>query len=165
MFFKGEMFLNYAGFWKRFLARIIDILIYLPFLLINYVMFESVNKNIFLNTSLLITILVLLYNVLFVYFIGRTPGKMIVKLKVIKTDGNKVGLSNSILRETFSIMSLLITIVQQFKVFGEISYINNIGFAFMILSLLDYLMYLFSSRCKTIHDYLADTVVIDELSK
>lgn len=157
--------MNYAGFWKRFLAKIIDTLIFIPFILLNMYVFKSINKDLFLAVSLSITTLTLLYNVLFIYFLGKTPGKIILKLKVIKTDGSKVGLCNSILREAFSIVSLLIGVVQQFEVFGVIRYIDNISFAFTMIFMIENLTYFFNYRCKTIHDYIADTIVIDEVKK
>ncbi len=151
--------MNYAGFWKRFLASSIDALLFYPLYVLNNSIFKSVDREIFLYISLLITSLSLLYNVLFVYFIGRTPGKIILKLKVVKTNGNKVGLSNALLREIFSVASLIIWLIEQFEIFGKIP---NISFTFTLICLIDYLVYIFNYRCKTIHDYIADTIVIDE---
>ncbi len=151
--------MDYAGFWKRFLASSIDGLIFYPLYVLNNLIFKSVDREIFLYISLLITTLSLLYNVLFIYFIGRTPGKIILKLKVVKTNGNEVGLSNALLRESFSIAKLIIWTIEQFAVFGKLPYIS---FTFTLISLIDYIVYIFNYRCKTIHDYIADTIVIDE---
>jgi hypothetical protein len=49
--------MKYAGFWKRVLAKLIDLVIFLPFIIINTYIFRQNNKGIFLAISLSITIL------------------------------------------------------------------------------------------------------------
>jgi uncharacterized RDD family membrane protein YckC len=111
--------MNYAGFWKRFFAKFIDTLIFILLIIINNYVFKSIGKDVFLTISLSITVITLLYNISFLYFLGKTPGKMIMKIKVTKTDGSKLRLSNSIFRETFNIISLFIWVVEQYRIFGD----------------------------------------------
>lgn len=152
--------MKYAGFWKRVLAKLIDLVIFLPFIIINTYIFRQKNEGIFLAISLSITILILLYNVIFTYHLGKTPGKILLKLKVVKTDGKKVGVVNSISREVFAIISLMIWIVQEYKVFGDLKSIGTISFIFTLTGSFETLVCLFNYQCKTIHDFIGNTVVI-----
>ncbi len=150
--------MEYAGFWVRVLAKFIDLLIFLPLIIINSFIFKENNSDIFFVISLSITILILLFNIIFIYLIGKTPGKIVMKLKVVKTDGEKAGMVNSIAREVFTIISILIWIIQRFGMSGE--FINIINTFFAFAGSFEVLVCLFNYRYKTIHDYIGNTVVL-----
>lgn len=151
--------MNYAGFGKRFLAKIIDVGVFTPiYLLISYLV-KINNGNLTLFIPLLFSISFILYNVLFTYYYGKTPGKIIMKLKVVKSDGNRVSIKNSIYREIFSILGVLLWVVEQFK---QIGILREADFILAIFATLEYLWYFSNWKCKTIHDYIADTVVVNE---
>ncbi len=148
--------MEYAGFWVRVLAKLIDFIVFLPPYFILLIFYHDIENSFVIYLS--ITILILLYNIIFVYLIGRTPGKIVMKLKVIKTDGEKVGIVNSISREIFAIISILLWIIQRIDMFGE--FINAINPVFVLVASFEVLVCLFNYRYKTVHDYIGDTVVI-----
>ena len=149
--------MEYAGFWVRVLAKLIDLFIFLPLFIFSYI-FNPNNNELSFVISLSIAILILFYNIIFIYFNGKTPGKSVMKLKVVKTDGEKAGMVNSIAREVFSIISILIWIIQRFDMSG--GFINIINTFFAIVGSFEVLVSLFNYRYKTIHDYIGNTVVI-----
>ena len=153
------MKLKYAGFWKRFMARIIDTIIILPLYLANDYFIKPINESAFLVIVSLIFTLVMLYNVLFVYFYGRTPGKMILKLKVCTNNSNPIGMSNCIFREAFNIINFLLWITGGFFTFSGFKFLSGIV---TFASFLEYFVFFFNDHRKTVHDYLANTVVVDE---
>ncbi len=149
--------MEYAGFWVRVLAKLVDYILFFPLLCISYILFKD-NDYILLIIILSITILILLYNIIFVYLIGYTPGKMVMNLKVVKTDGEKVGIVNSITREVFAIISLLLWTILSFGIFG--GFLNIVYTSFSFAGYFELLVCLFNYRHKTVHDFIGDTVVI-----
>jgi uncharacterized RDD family membrane protein YckC len=76
------------------------------------------------------------YYVVFTGYCGQTPGKMAVRVKVIRTDGSDIGYGRALLRETLGkFVSALI--------FG-----------------IGYLMVAFDARKQGLHDRIADTYVV-----
>jgi predicted Zn finger-like uncharacterized protein len=137
---------DYAGFWIRVVAYLID------FLLIGVMQFvlgmlfglaidllgissagePSVNLVVWLfGASLSIG-----YAVFFTGYCGQTPGKMAVRIKVVRSDLTPIGYGRAVLRE----------------VFGK--------FISTILLGIGYLMVAFDSRKQGLHDKIADTCVI-----
>lgn len=153
--------MNYAGFWKRVLAKFIDFLIFLPLVIINIYFFKQNNRTTFLAISLSITVIILLYNIILTYYAGKTLGKIIMKLEVVKTDGQKVSIVNSIAREVFPIISLLIGIVQEYTFLGNMSFVDVIGLIFALVGSFEIFVCLFNHQHKTVHDFIGDTVVIE----
>ncbi|MDH3453805.1 MAG: zinc-ribbon domain-containing protein [Desulfuromonadales bacterium] len=135
-----------AGFWIRAIAYILDFLL-LGFvqlvlsLLIDQVIGllgiasegdPAVNMVIWLfGASLSIG-----YAVFFTGYCGQTPGKMALRIKVIRTDGRPVGYGRAVLRE----------------VPGK--------FISSVLLGIGYLMVAFDSQKQGLHDKIADTYVI-----
>jgi uncharacterized RDD family membrane protein YckC len=76
------------------------------------------------------------YRVFFIGYCGQTPGKMAVRVKVIRTDGTDVGYVRALLREVVG------------KFLSKL--ILGIG----------YLMVAFDSRKQGLHDKIADTYVV-----
>jgi len=155
--------MNYASFRRRFLAKIIDWLFYYPFLFLNSYYSKSNNKETFLAILFSITIITLVYNILFVYIFGKTLGKMILQIRVVKPDGGKVGIKNAVFREIFAIISFFILIVQHCQPIGDLKYIGNISNVFSGLSILENIPFFLTDDCRTVHDFIANTIVISEV--
>ncbi len=136
-----------AGFWIRVVASILDssLLGFVQFIL-SLILGATVNTignftgegdtgiNIVLwlfGTTLSIT-----YAVFFTGYCGQTPGKMALRIKVIRTDGRPLTYGRAALRE----------------VLGK--------FLSGILLGIGYLMVAFDSRKQGLHDRIADTYVI-----
>ena len=96
-----EYALEYAGFWIRLGAGFIDLII----LALIAGLLSCFHANLFL--SLLLTFVVLItYYVGFLTWRGQTPGKMIVGIKVIRTDKNPLTLRDSVVRYCGYLVSL-----------------------------------------------------------
>jgi uncharacterized RDD family membrane protein YckC len=80
-----EYALEYAGFWIRLGAGVIDLLILVAFTLVLAYFFPS--PAIWLTSGLAISIV---YWLGFWVWRGQTPGKMAVGIKVIRTDSSPV---------------------------------------------------------------------------
>lgn len=87
---------RYAGFWIRFVAYVLDVIILLPisvgvtiFLLPTLLNPENVAANLLANLGL--TLVQFAYKVFFNGKYGATPGKLVVGLKIVRTDGSGLG--------------------------------------------------------------------------
>lgn len=85
-----------ASFLERLSASIIDGLILLSTFLLVYILFKS--RAVELN--ILASFVSLLYNVLFIWKKGATPGKMLMNIEVVSTSFQTLGLWQAILRES-----------------------------------------------------------------
>ncbi len=136
--------LDYAGFWIRWGAKILDGLILLiPTLLIAVAMGWATWKSLGLDgLSMMINIFQFLqlfisipYNIFFVGRYGATPGKMIANIKVVAPDGGKIGYGRACGRAFAEILSSLIC---------------SIG----------YIIAAFDEEKRTLHDRICDTRVV-----
>jgi uncharacterized RDD family membrane protein YckC len=136
--------LHYAGFWARGAAKIVDYLI-LSFLMAIWLVpmilkssadappdFESFYSMQFQLIGLLIQGL---YTIFFIGQFEATPGKMLLGLKVVRANGERVGWGLSTGRFGGEILS-------------------------MVLCHLGYLLAVFDSEKRTLHDHLCSTRVI-----
>ncbi len=151
-----EYALEYAGFWVRFGAGVIDILVLLgiyciilnivSWIAISFSMasaFGSQPNNLAVIQRLVSNpiILTVFGAVKVAYFVGfwtwrgQTPGKMVLGIKVIRTDSSPITLGYAFLRYLGYIVSAVIL------------YIGFIWIAF-------------DSRKQGIHDKIADTYVV-----
>jgi len=122
---------EYAGFWMRFVAAIVDALI----LLIPYVPIELWVDG--TGSQLLLRVLIgAVYNVGFwVANDGATPGKMVMGMKIVMVNGEPIGVGPAFLRW--------------------------IGYYISFLTLgIGYLMIAFTPQKRGLQDYIAGTVVI-----
>jgi len=81
---------EYIGFWTRFIAAIIDAIV---------VWFLISILNFFISLLMVSLVGSLLYYWLFTGLKGQTPGKMLVGIKVVNTQGDRPGLASAALRE------------------------------------------------------------------
>ena len=136
-----------AGFWIRFVGYLIDggivgIVQMLLGVLLGFILSamgglsDEGQTAISVVSGLLGIAISLGYGVFFIGYCGQTPGKMVVRIKVIRTDGAELGYGRAFLRE----------------VVGK--------FISGILLCIGYLMVAFDSRKQGLHDKIADTYVI-----
>jgi len=137
-----------AGFWIRVVAAIVDsvlvtavefalgLAIGLAAALLGGGMDATGQSMIAIVTWLFGTVLTVAYYVFFTGYCGQTPGKMALRIKVIRTDGMEIGYGKAALRE----------------VLGK--------FVSGILLGIGYLMVAFDPQKQGLHDKIADTFVI-----
>ncbi len=137
---------SYAGFWIRVVAYLIDSILLVTVqsvlsLLISLtigMLGIATDGDPAINTVIWLfgAVLSISYAVFFIGYCGQTPGKMALRIKVIRTDGSPVNYGRAALRE----------------VLGK--------FISSILLGIGYLMVAFDSRKQGLHDKIADTYVI-----
>jgi len=121
---------NFAGFLIRFAAFFIDALILtVPII---YVKKNFAENAVYINMAISA-----IYNTAFVGFYGKTPGKMLFRLKIIKTSGDNVNFIDAFKR-------YLATILSQIILFAG------------------YLMVIWDKRKQALHDKIAKTYVVIE---
>ncbi len=129
-----------AGFWRRFLASILDtIIIGLPLALISYFITGDWNGDIY--TSL---VDFLYYLIVPVIWMGYTIGKRIVGVRIVKINGEKLGIGSMLLR----------TIV------AGIVYVVTLGIGLIVSA---FMVGLRRDK-RAIHDFIAGTYVTYEKS-
>ncbi|MGX7112301.1 RDD family protein [Gemella cuniculi] len=133
----------YAGFWLRFIAYIIDLVVILSISsLVNTFSFNLLNININVpiigERTLSYIIIMFSYFIIMTYFFSQTLGKIIMKIKVEPNKSGKLTFSEVFFRE---VIGRLLTIA---------------------LVYLPYLAVIFNSKKKGLHDYISDTVVVKE---
>jgi predicted Zn finger-like uncharacterized protein len=135
-----------AGFWMRLVATIIDafIVFVLQFLLGSLLALAGVIAagqqasagNIALLVQLFGFVLSFVYYVVFTGYGGQTPGKMALRIKVIRRDGSPISYGRAAFREV------------------PAKFISGIIFG------IGYLMVAFDEQKQGLHDRMADTYVI-----
>jgi len=103
---------KYAGFWRRFAAYFLDDLILtLGCEAVSWMANVTGNDIVILISLIVILILSFAYYIYFIGDRGQTPGKMILKIKVIRVDGKdtKIGYGKAFMREVIGkLVSLLV---------------------------------------------------------
>ncbi len=135
-----------AGFWMRLVATFIDafIVFVLQFLLGSLLALagfaviggEGTTGNIAILVQLFGFILSFAYYVFFTGYCGQTPGKMALRIKVIRRDGSPLSYGRAAFREI------------------PAKFISGIIFG------IGYLMVAFDDQKQGLHDRMADTYVI-----
>ncbi len=131
-----------AGFWIRVVATIVDgfivfvIQLALGFLLGMVGMAVGTGEEVGSLIMLLGYLISFAYYIVFTGYCGQTPGKMALRIKVIRTDGSDIGYGKAAFREVLA------------KFIAGI--ILGIG----------YLMVAFDDQKQGLHDRMSDTYVI-----
>jgi len=128
---------------KRMAAFVIDDIVVSIFLVIIFydqlsALKDPMALSLFLQNNLMLFMLLkLLYQTFFVWYNGMTPGKMLVKIRVIEMEGGYIpSLGTAFLRALLRMVS------------ETLFYVG-------------YLMAYFNPLVQTLHDKLAKTVVVD----
>jgi len=136
---------KFAGFWTRFWAYIIDLLIVSsisgifikPIFRVLDIKISNPSFLLFSPYKVTLLILFLAYFALMTKIVGQTVGKMILGIKVVRQDGEKLTWGTILFREVIGrFISKLLTI--------------------------PYLLVIFMPRKEALHDLFADTYVVHE---
>jgi len=171
----------YAGFWKRFGAAIVDLLVFIPLIfIVNYL--EGISIGIAMITVIIGSTLSSMYTIYFHYRFGATLGKMAVGIKVTLPNGSTIGLKQAILRSSVDLGFALFIIIAEIIALSNVDpeqYLSagwmerseyimplypawyvvvHVGFHVWYWS--ELLVLLFNKRKRAIHDFIAGTVVI-----
>lgn len=175
----------YAGFWPRLWAGLLDVLILVPlFVFFDWVTASSKAGAI---VSLLIsTPLYWMYVLGFHARYGQTPGKMLMRIKIVRLDGASIGWSESWMRSLvdlgFAIILLTGLLVALTQISGSEyaalswlaqrdrmqsvipSWAHAANTLWTIWIYSEFVVMLLNRRRRAIHDFIAGTVVVKSAS-
>ena len=181
-----ESTLEYAGFWRRFGAYWIDVLVLLPVMALSY--FLSGKSHLFYIYSLIpVALISAAFHIYLIYRYGGTPGKLALDTRIAMRDGSRITLRAATVR--YSVLCVL-------------SFASSLGVALAALKLPDaqyvllgfkeraltmrglapnwgpivtilmnvwiwseFLTMMLNKRRRAVHDYMAGTVVIKTASQ
>jgi len=163
-----------AGFWIRVGAYIIDILIFIPIIILSVWNTWQLKSTAVLVLSSLPG---LIYKPFMESFFGATLGKMSCKLKVIDDNGNKLSLFNAYIRFLPFLFSAGVTLAGQLIIFsspqfqsatslieiGEAqqgNYLDVVSYPANALILIDCVLVAFTFRKRALHDMMAESFCV-----
>jgi len=173
--------MRYAGFWPRLGAGLVDLLVWVPFIIVaSWSM--SASRDIALLLQVPMTLLFAFYSIYFVGRWGRTIGKMALGIKVVGLDGTEAGFRRAFCRHSvdlgFSVIMTAITIFSLLSI--PAAEYNALGFEDKMIRLneatpwwsgvtdvlywawigSELIVLLLNEKRRALHDFIAGTVVI-----
>ncbi|MGD2094617.1 MAG: RDD family protein [Phycisphaerales bacterium] len=164
-----------AGFWIRVGAHIIDILVFIPIMVLGV-------WNAWHPKSTVILILVslpgLIYKPFMESFYGATLGKMSCKIKVIDENGNKLSLLNAYIRFFPFLLHAGVTLASTLVLYSSPEFqsaesmqelaeaqqktgiLSVIGYVALVFILIDCICVAFTYRKRAIHDMMAESYCV-----
>lgn len=169
-----EMHVEYAGFWIRVGAALIDVLIFLP--LIGLEIYNKLNIH-SIPLMLLGSTLMIIYKPYLEYARGATIGKSLLGIKVVNTDFGPLTLNQAIIRYIpwliSSVLAIMISIeyynadelADNFLEIGLVtqdSFWNTFNGLYSLVFLAIVIVVAFDKRKQGLHDKIAETYCIME---
>lgn len=171
----------YAGFWPRFAAGFIDFLILMPLIYLSfYINRQNLTGAILLSVPIALSFI--FFHAFFNARFGATPGKMALKIKIVKPDGTAIGWSEALKRQAvdigFNAMSVGVqlwgflhmdsalydsaTWPEQTAMMKEFrpSWFYIITIVQLLWMLTDIIVFFSNKRRRAAHDFIGGTVVI-----
>ena len=164
-----------AGFWIRVGAYIIDILIFIPIMILSYWNMFSLKSTVLL---VFIGLPGLIYKPFMESFIGATLGKMSCKIKVIGEDGNKLSLFGAYIRFFPFLLAAGVGLASQLILFSSpefqaaesmmelaeaqqgTSFLDVINYVATAFILVDCVLIAFTFRKRALHDMMAESFCV-----
>jgi uncharacterized RDD family membrane protein YckC len=161
---------KYQTFTPRLFALIIDALIFFPlYFLDNWIKYEVNSVPAILALWLLVsTAMHPVYSILMHGLYGQTLGKMAMKVKVVDAFEKPITFHHALLRElpylSFTFSSIFFTMSQSFNSVEAPGFLPSAGdiiLSLMIVwSIADIAVLFISDKRRSLHDFIAGTVVI-----
>ncbi len=162
---------KYHTFWKRLGAGLIDGLIFVPLSLIGDLFDKANHPTIFIGWTLVNTICWTTYVVVGHGKYGQTIGKWLMHIKVLDfNEKNTIGYTRAFYRELIWILVDITGILYFGWLLYKDSTINKLiiesvddflGLLTLGWLIIELITMLFNSKRRALHDYIADSVVID----
>lgn len=178
-----EIKMEYAGFWQRLGSFVLDMLILAPFIGIMIYLFHSTRTG-YLYCVLPFNLMFSFYYIYCVKCWGGTPGKRIIGLKILKSNGEAVGWKEAILRFIidfiFGLLSAIAIMIVFYKMtdeqFSSMNFMSRskwitenmptwntpINWLSNIWVFSEFIVILCNEKKRAFHDYIAGTIVIKE---
>jgi len=171
----------HVGFWKRFGALLVDVLVSTPFIIIFYFV-AGLSLATAMISAVILNLSSSIYTIYFHYKFGATLGKMAAKIKVVRPNGNKIGFKQAFLRSSPDlIFALSLTAVEvlalpnaDFEVYSNAGWMERSDYLWLFISAWygligfvpilwywgEFIVLLCNKRKRALHDFIANTVVI-----
>lgn len=170
----------YAGFWRRLGAHFLDLIILFP---LGYIVFLGENQSRLFSIYFFLPwlLFILWFHIYLVCRYGGTPGKLLLKIRIVKLDGARVGYKEAILRSFVLIfLSVVVSIAEIVVVLGmtdklyfsmewmvRIKYIRDnmptwyspVKIVLNIWVWSEFIVMLTNRKRRALHDYMAGTIV------
>ncbi|MBY3619451.1 RDD family protein [Acinetobacter sp. CUI P1] len=164
---------DFIGFWKRVLATILDLLIILIPAVIVYWIFNSLAVSLHSEIPIILEyIFFVVFDVFMIVRFGGTPGKLVLKMKIVNQQGNIPTLKEALIRNIFRIISTIFSMIVGVSLYNltVISTTLNLWAPLAtdlskilgLIMLVDYLFVAFTPRKRALHDMMAGTYVVDK---
>ena len=174
----------YVGFWKRVWATLIDVVVFLPLMPVTLFLMDWTfkNRNI-LPAAIYGIVWYFLYCFLIVRF-GGTPGKLIIKARIVDGNGRYLSWRGTLLRNILPIFMNLNSIAQQYTAISHSPKMSSIGFleigeilnqyggiytklsfALCFFLYADVAVLLFNPKKRALHDFIAGSYVVTNKSR
>lgn len=173
--------MDYAGFWRRFGAYWIDVLIFVPMAVISYYLSET-SRYFHLYAYVPGLLIGLLLHVYMVTRYGGTPGKLLLKIRIAMLDGTPITLNAAFVRYSvlfvLSALSSLALVIAALKMTDDVyftlgymartkamvelapSWYQFITIAIQVWVWSEFISMLFNKKRRALHDFMAGTVVV-----
>ncbi|WP_449600673.1 RDD family protein [Paenibacillus sp. Marseille-Q9583] len=164
---------DFIGFWKRVLATILDLLIILIPAVIVYWIFNSLAVSLHSEIPIILEyIFFVVFDVFMIVRFGGTPGKLVLKMKIVNQQGNIPTLKEALIRNIFRIISTIFSMIVGVSLY-DLTMISttlnlwaplatDLSKILGLIMLVDYLFVAFTPRKRALHDMMAGTYVVDK---
>jgi uncharacterized RDD family membrane protein YckC len=163
---------KYSTFWPRFVAAMIDGILFALILYIECLVFgvEYSTKDNFLQA--LNAVQLVIYTIFMHGYFGQTLGKMFMDVKVLDHDTEaEINVKQAVRRESVNLglniiwVLLIIAISTALETSGTITMSLSYGvmvfsFLAMVWGISEFVTMLFNDKRRAIHDYIGKTVVV-----
>ncbi|MEK5252901.1 RDD family protein [Paenibacillus sp. FSL F4-0125] len=164
---------DFIGFWKRVLATVLDFLIILIPAVIVYWIFNSLAVSLHSEIPIILEyIFFVVFDIFMIVRFGGSPGKLVLKIKIVNQQGNIPTLKEALIRNIFRIISTIFSMIVGVSLYDltVISTTLNLWAPLATdlskilgpIMLVDYLFVAFTPRKRALHDMMAGTYVVDK---
>ncbi|AIQ34128.1 hypothetical protein R50345_05420 [Paenibacillus sp. FSL R5-0345] len=164
---------DFIGFWKRVLATVLDLLIILIPAVIVYWIFNSLAVSLHSEIPIILEyIFFVVFDIFMIVRFGGSPGKLVLKIKIVNQQGNIPTLKEALIRNIFRIISTIFSMIVGVSLYDltVISTTLNLWAPLATdlskilgpIMLVDYLFVAFTPRKRALHDMMAGTYVVDK---
>lgn len=165
--------MQFAGFWERVGASLIDFLIFLPIYALSF--YNMMNlKNLILG--LVLSFIWIIYKIYMEGAKGATIGKRVMKIVVVNENNQVINMNQSIARNSLYLINTILGIISTVMIFNalgfndatsfmEVSTFQNqngmqIGSLFGILILVSVIWVAFDKQKQALHDKIGKTFCV-----
>ena len=118
-----------------------------------------------IRTYLILFIVLCLYFAGFGTWRGQTPGKMVMRIKIVKTDGSSLGIGRAILRSAcliapVTMIFIAILLVERFMIEEPLNNPILLPVLILVILLFYFPMITLDSKKRALHDKIAGTCVV-----